>query len=414
MPTSNAASAPHQHAALLGRGQPLAILRDALVAGRPCMVRGEAGIGKTVLVQEAMASVERPVVAGRGIRVLRDVPYLPLRHAVLDLPTVGEPADVVAVVRPRRTGAIVMIDDLQWCDLTTRCSRSSVSRCRWSLRCAQSLPRQARLIERLAEVGVVIELGPLDDDAARLLVEDRSPGVPTSDVDRWVAGASGNPLMLELAASIRIEHDGYTVWCRGAQHGRKSRRRVDRRTAARLALAAGCATSTINGTCSWLISSSTCLPDGRVELRHDLVAEAALRLIGTDRRRALHLELAWTATDAASRGARHLAGRGTGATGSSKPQWRPPGTPRRYGHGRNISFLAAQHVQVGEQLGVHVDAAEQLSLAGEYHDVVSVLEGVDLDGGPGTWRSGAGVGSLTQSTRPRWRRRARSSRQHYA
>ena len=35
------------------REEPLAVLRGAVASGRPCLVRGEAGIGKTVLVQEA-------------------------------------------------------------------------------------------------------------------------------------------------------------------------------------------------------------------------------------------------------------------------------------------------------------------------------------------------------------------------
>ncbi len=43
-------------------------------------------------------------------------------------------------------------------------------------------------------------------------------------------------------------------------------------------------------------------------------------------------------------------------------------------------LLAARHAPAGEQLALRVEAAEQLSLAGRYHDVVSVLEGVNLDG----------------------------------
>src|SRR5689334_10470966 len=45
--------------------------------------------------------------------------------------------------------------------------------------------------------------------------------------------------------------------------------------------------------------------DGRARLRHDLVGDAAITLIGDDRRRAIHLDLARHATDAGAR-ARHF------------------------------------------------------------------------------------------------------------
>ena len=123
-----------------------------------------------------------------------------------------------------------MIDDLQWCDTDTLAvleelclSVPLIATVR-----PESSPADA-LIALLTDVGEVVELGPLDRDAARRLVEDRSPGAPTSDVDRWIAGASGNPLMLELAASIGVDADRHTFWCRGPQRRREPRRRVARR-----------------------------------------------------------------------------------------------------------------------------------------------------------------------------------------
>jgi DNA-binding NarL/FixJ family response regulator len=380
VPVGNArGSVAARHAALFGRTEPLARLDAAVRAGRPFLVRGEAGIGKTVLVREAIAGVERPVVAGRGIRALRDVPYLPLRRAVSDMPTVGERADVVAAVRARHAGAIVMIDDLHWCDTDTLVvleelclSMPVVATVR-----TEASPADA-LVARLVEVGEVVDLGPLDDEAARRLVEHRCPGAPTSDIDRWVAGASGNPLMLELAASVGADATGTRPGAAVLNAvGSLDAAAVD--ALARIALAAT-PLGIDDRARAMLVAHQfvDVLADGRVEIRHDLVGEAAVELIGADRRRALHVELAESAADAAAR-ARHLNGAGrydevaaaaVAAAADAETVW----SRAQY------LLLAAEHAQAGEQLALRVDAAEQLSLAGQYRDVVAVLEGVDVNG----------------------------------
>ena len=363
---------------LVGREQPLAILRAAIRTGQPCLVRGEAGIGKTTLVREALAGDERPVVAGRGIRVLRDVPYLPLRDAVAELPTVGEPADVVAAVRARHAGAIVLIDDLHWCDTDTLAVLAEL--CLSQPLVATVRPESSpadELLARLAEVGEVIELGPLDDDAARLLIEHRSPGAPTSDIDRWVEGASGNPLMLEVAASVGVDARGTGPGAAVINAvGSLDAASID--TVARVALAA--APLRIDDRVREVLVAHQFVDvraDGRVELRHDLVAEAALELIGADRRRALDLQFAATATDAAAR-ARHLdaAGRRDEVVEAAVEAAAGAATVWSRAH---YLLLAVQHAEAGEQLALRVDVAEQLSRAGQYHEVISVLDGVDID-----------------------------------
>jgi MoxR-like ATPase len=73
-------------AALVGRGDALSRLARAIDAGRSGLVRGEAGIGKTALLHAATHRSGRSFVFGRGLEMLRDVPYLALRQAFPSLP----------------------------------------------------------------------------------------------------------------------------------------------------------------------------------------------------------------------------------------------------------------------------------------------------------------------------------------
>src|SRR5262249_26197965 len=56
-------------------------------------------------------------------------------------------------------------------------------------------------------------------------------------------------------------------------------------------------------------------------------------------------------------------------------------------------LLAVRHSRAGEHPALRVDAAEQLSLAGQYREVIAVLEGLDLRGDPDlAVRGGAALG----------------------
>ena len=59
----------------------------------------------------------------------------------------------------------------------------------------------AGAVAMFEQVGEVLELGPLDDLAARALVQQLRPGAPTSDLDEALRQSRGNPLDLVLFAA---------------------------------------------------------------------------------------------------------------------------------------------------------------------------------------------------------------------
>ncbi|MFD7261359.1 AAA family ATPase [Streptomyces sp. NPDC059874] len=235
---------------LRGRAAELAEMERLLAAawggcGGALVVRGEAGAGKTVLLEAAVAAA-----AAGGVRVLRgagveseaELPYAGLQvvlREVLDrvgrLPQrqaralraaaglVGGPADdddgdgdgpgdrflvgvavltllgELAAVRP----VVVLVDDAHWLDHES----------------AEALVFAARRlgVERVAVVfaaregaGVfggpglpVLQLGGLSDEAGTALLADHAPGLHPSVRHRVLAQAQGNPLALvELAAAL--------------------------------------------------------------------------------------------------------------------------------------------------------------------------------------------------------------------
>jgi DNA-binding NarL/FixJ family response regulator len=363
--------------ALYGRAQSLTTLCTAFVDGRSCLVRGEAGVGKTTLIRAAAAESGRVVLTGGGIQVLRDVSYVPLRQALPSLPAVGEPAEMVAFIRERHPDVFLVIDDLHWCDADTIAVLEELC---MSLPLVASVrdesPELALLVARITEVGFVLELGPLDDDSARRMIRDRSPGALDSDVERWATAAAGNPLMLDVALSTGVdatgERPGATVF-----NAIRTRPPTAVDALARLALA-GAPAVIDDAARADLVAHRLVevLSDGRCVPRHDLVAEAALQLVGNERRRALHSELADTADDASER-ARHLSGAGRSAEIVDAALAAAAEAATVWSRARFL-LLAATNSPLGENLGLRVDAAEQLSLAGQYQDVIAVLDGVDL------------------------------------
>jgi DNA-binding CsgD family transcriptional regulator len=239
---------------LLGRSSQLRELVDALEtaaggAGCSFLVEGEAGIGKTSLLEEALTAAER-----RGLQVFRAAAEELERRrpfgAILDClgidrtatdprraeiarvleeaqsPTGWEPLAAAAQGEFRVVEAILTlveelsaqgplvlaIDDLQWADPSTllvlhRLGRS-VHRLPVLLVCAcRPLPRPPdleRLLASLTAHGARrLVLGPLDEQAVAALVETLVAARPGPQLLHQVASAGGNPLFVtELVGAL--------------------------------------------------------------------------------------------------------------------------------------------------------------------------------------------------------------------
>src|SRR6185437_13503268 len=77
---------------LVGRVAELKLLADCLAEGRPTVLVGEAGVGKTAALRATAAGTGRRVFEGGGLSTLSWMEYLPLRRAVGDSLTAADAA----------------------------------------------------------------------------------------------------------------------------------------------------------------------------------------------------------------------------------------------------------------------------------------------------------------------------------
>ncbi len=239
---------PASTSPLVGRVEDLAALADSAAAARSgdgvgVLVLGDAGVGKTRLVTEAVAAARGAgdlVLVGHCIHLGASLPYLPVVDALRDLLRAEPDAAAVlerhpaalALVTPgsgRYAGAelyedvlgvllelaaeravLLLVEDVHWADtstrdllgfLLTRLPRRRVTV--WLTVRADDLHRRHPLRPSLAEwsrlPGVTRRtVAPLPDDELRRLLEGRHDGPLDLDlVDRICHRAGGNPFFAE-------------------------------------------------------------------------------------------------------------------------------------------------------------------------------------------------------------------------
>ncbi|HYK33881.1 MAG TPA: ATP-binding protein, partial [Streptosporangiaceae bacterium] len=104
---------------LVGRGRELALLADCLAQGRPAVLVGEAGVGKTTALRAAAMTTGRKVFEGGGLSTLSWMECLPLRRAVGDSLTAADAAAVATQVQRVVKDGVLLLDDLHWSDAMT-------------------------------------------------------------------------------------------------------------------------------------------------------------------------------------------------------------------------------------------------------------------------------------------------------
>jgi DNA-binding CsgD family transcriptional regulator len=228
---------------LVGRENEIATIERVLAEARSgrsaaLVVAGEAGVGKTALLDNAVARAEEFVVLlTRGVEAEAEVPFAaliellgPVASQINALPEPQATAlkAVFALAEPRQLEAtapaaatlallaaaaedaplLVLVDDAHWLDAASGFAAALAARRLREARIAilfavrQEEPRfSLEGIERLT-------VKPLERDAAFELVTGASPSLDEATAERIVAVAAGNPLaLLELPALARAGGD---------------------------------------------------------------------------------------------------------------------------------------------------------------------------------------------------------------
>jgi class 3 adenylate cyclase/tetratricopeptide (TPR) repeat protein len=227
-----------RHAALfVGRERELELVRGALERVRAeercelITIVGDAGVGKSRLVAEVLASVEATVVRGRCLPYGEGITYWPVIEVLKQLDVV--PPDEAAALAIRSllgesqamTSAeeiawafrktlehaaaqrplVVVFDDIQWGAETFRDLIEHVALLSSSAAILLLCVARPELSERQPGWPVTLRLEPLGDEDVEELMAERIPGKLRQKIAR---AAGGNPLFIEEMLAMAAEAGG--------------------------------------------------------------------------------------------------------------------------------------------------------------------------------------------------------------
>ncbi len=356
---------------LFGRGPDTDRLHALVANERSVLVLGDAGVGKSALVHTTLAPT-RVVVVLRGVGALSSIPYVPLRAAWPALRADASPAVIAERVCDLiPTQGVVVVEDLHWCDADTQAVVAELVMRRTIVATARRAPPVPALDGLLGEVVAVVDLNPLDDQSAALLVRSFRPAAPDADVAKCVRSAHGNPFELQLLAQAGPREIDAQDLAPAAV--------VDLRTdaleqLAELALRGVAVDASMIPPQVLTVLDARCLvtieTDGTCRPRHDLLGAAAIAAISDDQRRSLHRRLAGESDDAAVR-AVHLVAAGDHARAAEAAALAAAVAPTVWSRAEFLRIVA-DGVDPPSPVASHA-AADALSLAGRYQEALEVL-----------------------------------------
>jgi class 3 adenylate cyclase/tetratricopeptide (TPR) repeat protein len=197
-------------------------------------VVGEAGVGKSRLVAEALASVEATVVRGRCLPYGEGITYWPvvevlkqlgvsppdeaaalaIRSLLGETETTSSPEEIAWAFRKTlehvaaRRPLIVLFDDIQWGEETFRDLVEHVALLATGGPLLLVCMARPELVERRPTWPVTLPLGPLIDDAVDELIPQR---VAAHLRQRIARASGGNPFFIEEMLAMTAETDGEVV-----------------------------------------------------------------------------------------------------------------------------------------------------------------------------------------------------------
>ena len=216
MPTAVASVGTDQPITLPGRARPLRQLHAAIVAPTHCVLRGEAGIGKSSLLRLAVRDADAVVV--HGVAALAASAYAPLRVVAPTVDLVGEPRTVAQrVLAWLGSDRPFVVDDVQWCDPDTIDVLTELAYLRpFTTVTRPDAGPAAGLVQQLTEAGGVIALEPLTRASARRLANHWRPraGRRHRARDHRGRGQPARAVRRDGWRDARLECGGGSVACR--------------------------------------------------------------------------------------------------------------------------------------------------------------------------------------------------------
>jgi class 3 adenylate cyclase len=226
--------------AFVGRERELARIRDLVElarAGRRCelvTIVGDAGVGKSRLVLEALGAVEAKIVRGRCLPYGESITYWPVVEVLKQLGVLPSDEAAAAVIRSllgeaetatsaeeiawafRKTLeqaaaerlVIVVFDDIQWGEKTFHDLIEHVVLLSSGASALLICMARPELAERHPAWPVTLRLEPLTKDEVEDLIAAR---VSDELRARIAQAAGGNPLFVEEMLAIADESDGVVV-----------------------------------------------------------------------------------------------------------------------------------------------------------------------------------------------------------
>ena len=267
---------------LVERAAEVQKVQTALERGRPVLITGAAGVGKTALARAALRDM--PLREGGALRSFSHVPFFALTRA-LGQQLEGSVDVVAAAVLAAVAGAVLFVDDLHWADSSTIELLASVAPLMRLVVTARphELPAGATA---LLDRSTVVDVPLLTRRGASALVERLGPALAERDRAAIVRMAGGNPLMVQAFVDT-----GAAPSLLAAVAGRLGALSPQqRREVARLALLGRpdpSSTPRHDDVDPFVVDA----PDGAA-IRHPLLADAIVESLSDDERRSLHAGLA--------------------------------------------------------------------------------------------------------------------------
>jgi len=358
-------------AGLVGRDDELDRVAQLIAGDRPVAVVGEAGIGKTVLVQAAALRTDRLLRGGGGFATLTWMPYLPLSRA-LDRPVSGEPAHVAGAVERFVGPDLLVIDDLQWSDRQTLDALALLAgRVGLAVTIREGDPGSAAAVALMTSIGAeLIHLGGLDRAACVAIALRQRADLSERAVADILRHSGGNPLLIEEFAG---RGEGSPTLSRAIARQLDDLRPDARSALELIALAESGVPSVALGPVSKELVRLRLVVDvdGQLEVRHALIAKAVADAVSDEARRTLHSRLAELAAEPAVR-ARHLLAAGQRAAAHEVARSALEATTDP----RTQAVLLAIAAEGGgpDESALRVRAAMQLKAIGDSAGAIALLE----------------------------------------